>query len=173
MIKLCKTCHEKRNGYAINPLYPICVYGYNILVSTTRKDQQCPYDDCKYYENGSDYSLVDVDITEEDFKTIMCVSNDCAFIDAMINLKQTEPIEYGMKMAQIRPAAEQAQKAIDAAWNKKVEEANAPIPKCPTCGSTNLKKISTTSKAVNTAIWGLLGTKRHKTYHCNDCGYEW
>ena len=47
------------------------------------------------------------------------------------------------------------------------------IPKCPTCGSPNLKKISTTSKAVNTIAFGLLGTKRHKTFHCNNCGYEW
>lgn len=46
-------------------------------------------------------------------------------------------------------------------------------PKCPTCSSTNLKKISTTSKVVNTAMFGIFGTKRHKTFHCNNCGYEW
>lgn len=46
-------------------------------------------------------------------------------------------------------------------------------PKCPTCQSTNLKKISTTSKAVNTAMFGIFGTKRNKTFHCNNCGYEW
>lgn len=46
-------------------------------------------------------------------------------------------------------------------------------PTCPTCGSTNLKKISTASKAANTVFWGLLGTKRFKTFHCNNCGYEW
>lgn len=46
-------------------------------------------------------------------------------------------------------------------------------PECPTCNSTNIKKISTTSKVVNTVVFGLLGTKRHKTFHCNNCGYEW
>lgn len=46
-------------------------------------------------------------------------------------------------------------------------------PKCPTCNSTNIKKISATSKVVNTAVFGLFGTKRHKTFHCNNCGYEW
>lgn len=46
-------------------------------------------------------------------------------------------------------------------------------PHCPTCNSTNLNKISTTSKVMNTAVWGILGTKRHKTFHCNSCGYEW
>lgn len=47
------------------------------------------------------------------------------------------------------------------------------IPKCPTCSSTNLKKISVTSKVTNTALFGIFGTKRHKTFHCNNCGYEW
>ena len=50
---------------------------------------------------------------------------------------------------------------------------NNSLLKCPTCGSTNLKKISTASKVANTAFWGLLGTKRFKTFHCNNCGYEW
>lgn len=47
------------------------------------------------------------------------------------------------------------------------------IPHCPTCISTNIKKISTTSKAVNVALFGLLGNKRKKQFHCNNCGYEW
>lgn len=51
--------------------------------------------------------------------------------------------------------------------------ANSNKAQCPTCGSTNLKKISTTAKAMNTAFFGLVGTKRYKTFHCNNCGYEW
>lgn len=46
-------------------------------------------------------------------------------------------------------------------------------PKCPTCNSTNLKRVSATSKVVNTAVFGLFGTKRFKQFHCNNCGYEW
>lgn len=55
--------------------------------------------------------------------------------------------------------------------NDKVETKH--IPKCPTCQSTNIRKISTTSKVSNTVLFGLLGTKRHKIFHCNNCGYEW
>lgn len=50
---------------------------------------------------------------------------------------------------------------------------NLNIPKCITCGSANIKRISATSKVANTVAFGLLGTKRHKTFHCNNCGYEW
>lgn len=63
-------------------------------------------------------------------------------------------------------------------WNEEVNnsiQSQQPIniPKCPTCQSTNINKITLTSKAINTAIFGLLGTKRHKTFHCNNCDYEW
>lgn len=47
------------------------------------------------------------------------------------------------------------------------------VPKCPTCGSSDIEKISVTSKAVDTVIFGILGTKRYKTFRCNKCKYEW
>ena len=46
-------------------------------------------------------------------------------------------------------------------------------PKCPTCQSTRIHKISASSKVINTALFGLFGSKRHKTFHCDNCGYEW
>ncbi|MBD5136388.1 MAG: zinc-ribbon domain-containing protein [Lachnospiraceae bacterium] len=46
-------------------------------------------------------------------------------------------------------------------------------PKCPTCHSADIKKVSVTSKVTNTALFGIFGTKRYKTFHCNNCGYEW
>ena len=59
------------------------------------------------------------------------------------------------------------------AHGKAVLEEVSRVPKCPTCQSTNIRRISTTSKVVNTALWGIFGTKRHKTFHCNSCNYEW
>lgn len=44
-----------------------------------------------------------------------------------------------------------------------------PKIECPYCHSTNTKKISATSKAINTAVFGIFGTKRHKQWHCNKC----
>lgn len=44
-------------------------------------------------------------------------------------------------------------------------------PKCPICQSTNLTKISTTSKAVKIATFGIYGAGDiGKTWKCNDCG---
>ncbi len=47
-----------------------------------------------------------------------------------------------------------------------------PKVECPYCHSKNTKKISTTSKVVNTALFGIFGTKRHKQFHCNKCGSD-
>lgn len=48
-----------------------------------------------------------------------------------------------------------------------------PKPKCPTCGSTDLRKVSVGAKAVSVGLFGIFGQKVKKTWHCNSCGYEW
>ncbi|WP_310602407.1 zinc ribbon domain-containing protein [Anaerosporobacter sp.] len=47
------------------------------------------------------------------------------------------------------------------------------VPKCPTCGSTNIYKISGISKAGSVAMWGLFSRKVHKQWHCKNCRSEW
>lgn len=46
-------------------------------------------------------------------------------------------------------------------------------PKCPTCSSTDIKKVSDVSKAFSVAMFGLFSQKVKKQFHCNNCGYEW
>lgn len=42
---------------------------------------------------------------------------------------------------------------------------------CPYCHSTDTKKITTTSKAMHTAIFGVYSVSRNsKNFHCNNCG---
>lgn len=48
-----------------------------------------------------------------------------------------------------------------------------PKPKCPTCGSTDLRKVSVGAKAVSVGLFGIFSQKIKKTWHCNSCGYEW
>lgn len=47
------------------------------------------------------------------------------------------------------------------------------IPKCPTCSSPDIQKISSFEKAGSIALWGILSRKAHKQWHCNNCGSEW
>ena len=43
------------------------------------------------------------------------------------------------------------------------------LPKCPTCGSTNLKKLSFINKAISVGVFGLLSNKINKTWECKNC----
>lgn len=46
-------------------------------------------------------------------------------------------------------------------------------PKCPTCGSTNVQKISATKRWVSTGLFGLASSNIGKTMCCKNCGYKW
>ena len=56
---------------------------------------------------------------------------------------------------------------------KECTEKESHIPTCPTCGSTNIRKISITSKAVGVALLGFASKTIGKTYKCKNCGYYW
>lgn len=47
------------------------------------------------------------------------------------------------------------------------------IPKCPTCGSTNVEKIGTLERGISVTAWGLFSSKLGKTMKCKNCGYKW
>jgi len=48
------------------------------------------------------------------------------------------------------------------------------IPKCPTCGSTNIEKISLKSKVGMGALIGVFSIGHiAKTFKCNSCGAKW
>lgn len=52
-----------------------------------------------------------------------------------------------------------------------LKQSNA--PKCPTCGSTNIKKISTFNRAISIGTLGLLSGKIGKNYECLNCKSKW
>lgn len=54
---------------------------------------------------------------------------------------------------------------------KSVQKSN--VPKCPTCQSTDIKKISGLSKASSVVMWGMFSQKVKKQWHCNNCDSEW
>lgn len=115
---------------------------------------------CPYCNN----KLLDTFITENEFDFIEDVSDsDRQFLEAMIDLKKKDPIEYQLKMSQFKANLKQQEQVQES----RVEENTI---HCPYCNSTNVKKITTTSKAVHTAIFGIFSMGRNsKQWHCNDC----
>lgn len=56
---------------------------------------------------------------------------------------------------------------------KRVRKMFSDTPKCPTCQSTNLKKISGTKRWISTGLFGLASSNIGKTFECRSCGYKW
>lgn len=46
-------------------------------------------------------------------------------------------------------------------------------PKCPTCQSTNLKKISATKRATHGYLFGIFSKTAFSQFECKNCGYKW
>lgn len=110
-------------------------------------------------------TLIETNITEDELLDFGEYSNyNLNFLKAMRELKEKDIIEYELKMSQFRSQVEQKNMA-------KAEEAN--IPKCPTCGSTNIKKISAASKAGGMFMFGIFSKTAKSQFQCEDCGYKW
>jgi len=46
-------------------------------------------------------------------------------------------------------------------------------PKCPTCGSTNIEKISTIARGMSLGMFGLASKTARSQFMCKNCGYKW
>ena len=56
---------------------------------------------------------------------------------------------------------------------RQCNETQQNIPKCPTCQSTNIEKISDVKKAAGFLTVGVFSKNFGKTYHCKNCDYRW
>ncbi|WP_337935029.1 zinc ribbon domain-containing protein [Jutongia sp.] len=57
--------------------------------------------------------------------------------------------------------------------NKKILSQQSNTPKCPTCGSTNIQKISGTKRWLSAGLFGLASSDVGKSMVCKSCGYKW
>lgn len=110
--------------------------------------------------------LIDTILTVDEYLTIEKVSSEHSFIQAMVKLKESNPIEYQLKLNQFKLQQEQ-HKAIEE------KQRNESKPHCPHCQSTNIKFISGLNRGASIAIWGILSKKINKSFECKNCGYTW
>ena len=142
---------------------PNCNMKYLYAPNRTDKKEIC--DKC-----GS--PLIHTTITAEEMFLIERISKDKDFIKAMIKLKDDNIIEYKSRIAQWREDAKRAGcygKEEQVKYNPQLENR----PKCPTCGSTNIEKISTGKKLAGSMLFGIFSSDVRNTMHCKDCGAKW
>ena len=96
-------------------------------------------------------------LTISEHELIKKISWDGNFYEEMAELKQNNPIEFQIKLAELKNT---------------IQNTNN-IPKCPTCGSTDIRKISGTKRFVSTGIFGLASSNIGKNMECRSCGAKW
>lgn len=149
MIKFCQNCYNNK----ITKFGCVCGY-YWIWLDEVTTCREC----------GNTFK--NIDFPSADLKVLSEISDEVSLVESMINLRNTDIIEYELKMSQFRIQAKQQEL-------QEQQEQDSNVPKCPTCGSTRIKKVSAASKAGSVFMFGLLSQKVKKTWHCENCGYEW
>lgn len=109
--------------------------------------------------------MLDTGMKFDEYLIISKISQDRTFLNAMINLKEKDPIEFQLKMSQFKTQVQQQE------GNNNSNNTN--VLRCPTCSSTKVKKISTTSKVAGAAMFGLFSKTARSQFKCEQCGYKW
>ena len=164
-VKFCSVCNETKQNmdWCNNEKYKEFSKGFFFVCVPKDGIEICP--SCKQGK------LVDSPLTFEEFELIDDVSDsNRQFLEAMIKLKQNDLIEYQLKLQQFKTQLQQQKLAKEQQESSKSTEN---VPKCPTCNSTNIEKISLTKKAVGGALFGLFSSDVRKTMHCKNCGAKW
>lgn len=106
-----------------------------------------------------DSNIIKTPLLVEEYAYITLISEDRDFIDAMIELKQKDIIEFKTKIAQFKAQ-------VDAQEERKRQERN--LPRCPKCGSTSI-----TASQRGYSFWtGFLGSNK-TVNRCSNCGHTW
>ena len=78
-------------------------------------------------------------------------------------------IQHNIKEKRQKEREEYIKKSQQYILNKTLEN----VPRCPTCNSTKVEKISATKRLVSTGLFGLASSNIGKTMYCKNCGYKW
>ena len=137
-------------------------------------------------ENFMKDDIIELDFPVKEFKRLrpLCGGFGQQFnlnlFELMIDLYKKDQLDYEIKLSQLQTPFNQeiiinqqrSQNNI-AEQQHSIHQEQLNIPKCPTCGSTNVQKISAGSRWLSTGLFGLGSSKVGKTMECRNCGYKW
>lgn len=98
----------------------------------------------------------------DEYKGEIQICPDCG---NQLEYYETETVDNNTNLV-VERYTEETQRSINSSINLN-------RPQCPYCHSTDTKKITNTSKAVHTALFGIFSMGRNsKQWHCNKCGSD-
>lgn len=154
--RICPKCGSK--GLVPENSDRNCYCGGSEITFNVTKEEYCKMSDYEINQMIEQMGIKPL-INTDDAYDIYRATNSTEIIDAMIELKQKDIIEYGLKLSQFRTQLSQQQ-------SSRVVEDNK--PKCPKCNSTS---ITTGARGVN-FTFGLLGASK-TVNRCANCGHTW
>lgn len=145
------------------------MYGYSPEKKDEDKVKICGY-------KGCDGKIIHTKIYAIERLYIEEISKDREFLAAMNELRNNDIIAYKERMAKYKKIYEETHKPlldnkIQSTQQQTCTQVN--IPKCPTCGSTNIRKIKTGERTVSIIGFGIFSRKANKTWKCENCGHLW
>lgn len=141
------------------------MYGYSPDKKDEDKVKICGY-------KGCDGKIIHTKIYAIERLYIEEISKDREFLIAMNNLRNTDVIAYKEKIAQYKAEFEKTHAPLSDDEND-IYKQPSNLPKCPTCGSTNIRKIKTGERTASIIGFGIFSRKANKTWKCENCGYLW
>ena len=92
--------------------------------------------------------------------------------DILISEEVSKNPLYNEEMRNYQMPKEEREKILDDIFIKPVRE-DKNIPKCPTCQSSKIKKISGVKRVVHGYAFGLFSKTARSQFECKNCGYKW
>lgn len=108
--------------------------------------------------------MLDTGMKFDEYLIVSKISKDRTFLNAMIDLKEKDPIEFQLKISQFKTQVQQ---------QESIKTQNDNTPRCPHCKSINIKSISGLNRGASVAMWGIFSKKINKSFECKQCGYTW
>ena len=135
------------------------------------------FDECVYCGSELEYGMIEIEDIQNE-KPIYNMTDE-EILDKYSDYRKRIEEKTGHNMTDseflqgIREARRDSLTHQADIYEKNTQKNIKNIPKCPTCQSADIKRISGLSKAIDVAMWGVLSRKIHKQWRCNNCGSEW
>lgn len=141
---------------------PYCGQTYNFIISNNSTCQNCFTEEVEFAvaEHDSSYYRK---ISVEKFGNMMH-TDDVLFEEISKN-----PL-FDIKKSKMTTLKDRENESISKLLSKSIESNK---PKCPTCGSTDIKQISTLKRATHAYTFGLFSKTARSQFECQNCYYKW
>lgn len=103
--------------------------------------------------------MCDTGLKFDEANIIRKISSDNELLNAMIELKKNDIIEYNLKLSQFKNQVDQ---------NNQIQQRDNNVVKCPKCGSTNV----TAGQKGYSLLTGFIGSSS-TVNRCAKCGHKW